>query len=201
MSLNSYALTTVARLKAFLEITGTTYDTLFEIIINAITDEVENNCHRRFIKTAYTKEVIIGNGSNEITVANLPIISTETFKLYEDNDGTWEEISSDEYNFDNESGIITLDYNFWKGRRYAVDYTAGYAFANTGSTLVPLSDVALSDLEYVVWKLCSRSFNNRKSDSSIQSMRLYNYQVTFGKGMAEDDDIKNIINKYIIKSL
>lgn len=201
MALNSYALTTVARLKAFLEITATTYDTIFEIIINAITDEVENNCHRRFIKTIHTKEVVIGDGSNQIVVANLPIISTETFKLYEDNDGTWEEISSNDYHFDNESGIIDLDYSFHKGRRYAVDYTAGYNFANTGATLIPLSDVALSDLEYVVWKLCSRSFNNRKSDSSIQSMRLYNYQVTFGKGMAEDDDINKIINRYIIQSL
>ena len=200
--MNAYALTTVARLKAFIGETSTTYDSVLEVIIDSVTDFIEGECGRRFKKTAYTDTIVNGLGSSELVLPQWPVVSGETFTLSKRDAGTyggdnWTALSSSNYRVDNNAGIVSAVGAFYKGfQNYKVAYTAGYAFENVTGTLVPLSSVGLSDLEMVVWKLCNRAFNERKSSGNISRMKLYNYDVTFSKEAYNDDEIKQVLTKY-----
>ncbi len=198
MSVNTYALTSVARLKDFLGITVSTYDAILEILINSVSDFVENECDRRFKKTAYSGTKLDGAGKNELILPQWPV--TTFTKLYERDtteygDDSWDTVDSGDYRVDLDAGIIRANYNFLNGfQNYKADYTAGYDFdVNAGKYL---TDVGLSDLELIVWKLASRAFSERKGAGNIQSMRLYNYSVSFGKEAYSDDEIKEVLSKY-----
>jgi len=201
--MNTYALTTVARLKSFLEIDVSTYDSILGVIIDAVTDFIESECDRRFKKTAHSGIILDGEGSNELTLPNWPVVEGETFTLYERTsvnygDNTWKTISSDKYRIDYNSGIVIINSKFYKGHQnYKVDFTAGYAFDNvTEDSLVPLSDVGLSDLELLVWKICAKAYNDRKGGGNIKRMKLYNYDVTYSDASEVDDKFDQIIEKY-----
>jgi len=199
--MNSYALTTVARLKAFIGIDVSTYDSVLETIIDSVTDWIENECGRRFKLTAYTGVILDGKGSKEMVLPQWPV-STATLTLYEREGGSYgdtnfDSISSDKYRIDRESGIISLDHKFYEGfQNYKIDYSAGYDFENVTGTLKTLASVGLSDLEMAVWKLASQAYNNRKSSGNISRMKLYNYDVTFAKESDADDQIQKVLSKY-----
>ena len=200
--MNAYVLTTVARLKAFIGMTGTTYDSVFEVIIDSVTDFIENECDRRFKKTAYIGTIVDGRGSSELVLPQFPVVSGETFTLYHRNSGTyggntWTVVSSNDYRKDEEAGIVNANGAFYKGfQNYKVLFTAGYDFENVTDPLKTLASVGLSDLEMIVWKLCNRAFNDRKSSGNISRMKLYNYDVTFSKEAYSDDEIKEVLSKY-----
>ncbi len=201
MSLNSYALTSLDRLKAFLGIISSDYDTVLEYLINSVSDFVENECDRRFKKTAYSDVKLDGQSSKELILPQWPVISGETFTLYERKNSSdygnneWNTIDSDDYRVDNDSGIVKANFTFVRGfQNYKVDYTAGYDFNVSEETY--LSDVGLSDLENIVWKLTGRVYNERKIPSNISRMKLYNYDVAFSKEAFNDDEIKEVLSKY-----
>ena len=200
--MNAYVLTTVARVKSFLGLTGSTYDSVFELLIDVLTDFTEKECDRRFKLTAYTGTVLNGDGTNQSVLPQWPVSSTATFKLYERDsldygDDSWDEVNADDYRIDYDSGIVTANFTFTKGfQNYKVDYSAGYDFENVSGTLKTLSSVGLSDLEFACWKLISRAFAQRKGGGDIASMRLYNYSVTFSKEAYSDDEIKEVLSKY-----
>lgn len=200
--MNAYALTTVARLKAFIGVDVSTYDSVLETIIDAVTDYIENECGRRFKLTAYTKEMLDSQGKKSIVLPQWPVSSTATFTLSERDSGTYgndefSDITSDKYRVDYDSGIINLNYSFYKGfQNYKLLYSAGYDFENVTAPLKTLSSVGLSDLELTVWKLAGRAYNERKSGGNISRMKLYNYDVTFSKEAYSDDEIKEILTKY-----
>jgi len=204
MALKANALTTVARLKNFLGITANTYDTILEIIINAISDTLVNDCNRVFLKTAYTKELLNGSGNNQITIPNFPIDSSATFKLYSRSgsfgEASWNEINGSDYRIDYDNGIITASFDFTLGTgNYAVDFTGGYDFDQSSKTL---ESIGLSDLELAVWKLCGDVFNERKGGGDIQTVRLYNYSVTYMKNSKSDKDavVQSILDNYTVPS-
>lgn len=198
--MNSWALTTVARLKTVLGISVSTYDSLLEMIIDSVTDFVENECDRRFKKTAYTNELMDGDGTKEIVLPQWPVDSSATFKIYkrdtvEYGDSNWDELDSDDYRVDYDSGVVRAGFRFYKGfQNYKFQFTAGYNFSNTG-TLITLASVGLSDLEGAVWDLCATAFNKRKAGGDISRMKLYNYEVVFSE-KANDEEIRKILDKY-----
>lgn len=200
--MNAYALTTVARVKSFMGITNSTYDAVLELLIDVVTDFIENECDRRFKKTVYTNVMLNGEGSNRIILPQWPVVSGETLSLFERVSGSygldaWNAISANDMRIDYDSGIVNTNFNFLKGsQNYKINYTAGYDFANTGSTLVTLASVGLSDLEFITWKLIGRAFNQRKSGGDVSRMKLYNYDVTFSKEAYSDDEIKEVLYKY-----
>jgi len=205
--MNAYALTTVARVKDYLGITSSDHDSLLGVLVDAITDFVENECDRRFKKTEYTDVKLDSEGSTELVLPNWPVDSSATFTLYErestsgygsDDSGDWDDIDSDDYRVDWDAGIIRANFKFNEGfQNYKVDYTAGYDFENEDAdNLVTLASAGLSDLELIVWKLTGREFQKRKGTGDIKRMRLYNYEVTFAKEAYSDDEIKEVINKY-----
>lgn len=204
--MNAYALTTVARFKTYAGISTSDNDTLIEYLIDAVTEYVENECDRRFKKTTYTGQKVDSEGSTKIVLPQWPVVSGETFTLYErestsgygsDDSGDWDDIDSDDYRIDYNAGIITANFKFSEGEQnYKVDYTAGYDFENESGTLKTLASVGLSDLEMAVWKLLSREYQKRKGSGDIQRLQLYNYEVVFAKEAYSDDEIREILDKY-----
>lgn len=199
MALLSYALTTLARVKTFLGISGTSDDDLLTSLINACTDFIENYCDRRFKKTSYTNELYNGTGTNKLLLKNYPVIEGETFKIEKRgssyNEDNWDEVESEYYHIDYDSGIVErVDDIFIKyPKHYRITYTAGYDYDNSSTYL---EDVGAGDLEYACWKLVSKAYNQRKQAGNIQSERLGDYSVTFRSEVMADPEIKSILDKY-----
>lgn len=201
MALKANALTTLARLKSFLGITIATNDSLLEIIINAVSDVLVNDCNRVFLKTVYTKLSLSGRGSNIMPIPNFPIDSTATLKLYrKDGSSDYDEIDASSFRVDHQNGVIEADFNFLEGTdNYAIDFTGGYDFDQTNKTL---ESINLGDLELAVWKMCGDIYNERKGGGDVQSVRLYNYSVTYMKNSKGDKDsvVQSILDNYTVSS-
>ncbi len=76
-SVDAYALTTLAKVKAYLGISVTTYDALLARIINAATDSIETWCDRKFAARVYAMERHDGDRTRTVMVDNWPVISVE----------------------------------------------------------------------------------------------------------------------------
>lgn len=202
MSLNTNALTTVARVKTFLEISVATYDSILESLINMATDFVERECDRTFVSTAYSNELYDGTGTKRLLLKHFPVSSSATFTLEQRDtdlrDAYWSAIDSNLYHVDYETGIVEfIGRSFVEvPDKYRVSYTAGYAFKNDAAPLVTLESLKIGDLEYAVWKLVAKLFQNRKANTGIQSETIGNYSVTLRASMMADPEVQNILNSY-----
>lgn len=201
MALNTQALTTLARQKDFLGISVATNDTLLTILINAVTDFVENYCDKRFRQTAYSNQLYDGNGTNKLLLRQYPVTAGETFTLEErdsaDNVTSFSTVDSDEFFVKESQGIVEFARLLFKklAQHYRITYTAGYNFDNTtpGNTL---ESQGIGDMEYAVWKLVAKAFSQRKSDTNVTSESLGDYSVTLRKTAMADPEIRDILNKY-----
>jgi hypothetical protein len=199
--MNTWALTTVARYKAFAGITAATYDTKIAIIIDVATDFIEKFCDRRFLETTYTNEVYDGHGSRQLLLKNYPINTRNAFQLDERdtpmNVSQWSSVDTDLYHIDYLAGLLELiDMKFSEyPRHYQVTYTAGYEFDNTtpGATLESLG---IGDLEFACWQIVSNIFKNTGSQTGIDSESIGNYSVSYGQYYLLDPEVKMILNKY-----
>jgi len=199
--MNTWALTTVARYKAFAGITGATYDTRIEVIIDVVTDFIEKFCDRRFLETTYTDEEYDGLGSTQLLLRQYPVNTRNAFTLSQRdtpmNEAQWSTVDTNMYHIDYNAGLIELvGYKFSEyPKHYKVTYTAGYAFDNTtpGATLESLG---IGDLEYACWQLISNIFKNAGSQSGIDSESIGNYSVSYGAYYLLDPEVKMIITKY-----
>lgn len=199
MAIKSNALTTRARLKTYLGISVTTYDTVLDYVIDATTDFVLHYCDRVFQQTAYSNQVYDGTGTKYLLLKNYPVVSGETFTLQERdssiNKSSFSTISSDDYFVKNDEGIVShMTSIFTKvDQHYRITYTAGYDYDTSSKTLI---SVNLGDLEYAVWKLCAVMYYQRKSSGDISSERIGDYSVTYMKEVMTDPEVLAILNKY-----
>lgn len=202
MALDTYALTTLNRLKTFLGISGSSNDALLLTLINTVTDFAENYCDRRFKKTAYSNEVYDGNGSNRLLLRQYPVVSGESFTLEQrdsrTNNSSWSSIDSELYFVKNSEGII----EFAPGGKFAevpqhyrVSYTAGFNFDNQGGGNT-MEQVGIADLEFAVWKIIAKSYNQRKDSSNVERESIGDYSVGYLKTAMTDLQVAEILRKY-----
>jgi hypothetical protein len=202
MALNTQALTTVARFKNFASITGVTYDTRIEVLINVITDFVEHYCDRRFLETTYTQQIHDGNGSSKLLLKQYPINTRNAFQLdvrdTDLNENQFSSVDTNTYHIDYDTGLLeAVTFHFAEvPRKYQVTYTAGYAFKNDAAPLITLESLGIGDLEYAVWVLVNNLFKNASSPNNVKAETIGNYSVTFGDFEMLDPEIKMILNKY-----
>ncbi len=203
MALKAYALTTVARFISFAGLTNLSAadNTNIEILINMLTEWIENYCQRRFKKTTYTQELYDGDGSRELYLRQYPVISGETFTLQERstslNSSSWDTIDSENYFVENDTGIVELAGKSSKfvnnPQAYRITYTAGFDFDNSATFL---SDTVAGDVEYAMFKILKSSWDKRKSQAGILKERLGDYSVEFSGSVFESDEIKEVLDKY-----
>jgi hypothetical protein len=72
--MSQFDLTTTEKVKAYLGITNTTYDTILDTIVTQVSCEMEIYCNRQFELDVYIEQGI-GNGEDVIRLPNTPIDS------------------------------------------------------------------------------------------------------------------------------
>jgi len=189
MSVVAYALVTLDNVKTFLGITGSSKDAILEMLINMITDHIEKRTGLRFTDTTYSEEEYDGTGVKTLSINNFPITATQAFKLEQnnawDNSDDWEEVDTDEYWVDNDTGIITKTSVFAKStKNFRITYSAGY-------TTIPY------DLQLLVMNLISEILNKRSSAGVLEE-RLGDRTVKFDVVSIIDSnsEYKNILANY-----
>ena len=195
MSLRTKDITSVATLKTYLDISGTTQDSLLELLIKSVTDLVQSYCNRAFVQIAYTQEEYDGTGTKELLLNNYPIKTSAGFTLERNvatnNSDSWETVDAEDYFVDAERGIVTKLTNFWQAKnKYRVTYTAGYdKTADTTILAWP------ADLELACINLAAILYTRRKA-MGIKNESVGDFSVTFSDALEEDPSIKTTLDKY-----
>lgn len=197
------ALTTLARAKNHLDISGNSKNTVLTAIIIGASAFVESYCRRKFGRTAYTDVLLNGSGSRKLYARQSPIISGQTISLshlssIDDVDG-WSDLNTDDYRIDYEFGYFYLRAGCWiEGlKNYKASYTAGYylpsdAHFQDGTD----DDLDLpADLELAVLDIVASVFSRRKS-AGRTSERVYQVSVTYAKTLSEDPILKETLDRY-----
>lgn len=177
---NATELVSLVNLKAFLNITGATKDTLLQAIKDGVEASVGNYCDRSFLipSTDYT-EYYDGDGTLELILNQRPIISVS--EIYIDpsclfagatlvpnlNSGSPAQLISSTRDL-NAGRVRLFMYAFLRGRRSVkVTYSAGYA-------TVP------ADLQHAVKLICAKEFKVQDLGMSGQvSQQVGDKTVTF----------------------
>jgi len=199
MSLKSYALTTVARVKTYADISTSDDDTLLESIVNAVTEYIESYTGKRFKQTAYSNQEMDSDGSEFLFLEHYPVSTTASFTLQEresgENEDDWSTVDSNDYFIDYDTGVITVaNGKFIKGtKKYRSSYTAGYDFDNATTYL---SDTTAGDIELAAWELSKSTYNSRRGSSNVESESIGSYSVKFAAALYENENIKAILDKY-----
>lgn len=76
MTLASNALTTVADVKTYMGVTGATDNTLIEMLVNNVSDQIERWCDRKLVAVDL-EEFIDARATRTLAVANPPVVSID----------------------------------------------------------------------------------------------------------------------------
>jgi hypothetical protein len=200
MTLNSDALTTVARLTNFLGLdtpaSGSATENRYIAYINSLTKIIQRYTGMTFKKTTYSNEVYTAERGQTLNLKHYPIISSEPFILERRssqlNESDWETIDGEYYTVDYEAGIIQAMAGifFFRGRDlYRVTYTAGYDFNNSTTFL---GDTDAGDVELALFLMAQDLDQNSGSQGNVKSERIGDYQVTYGQANWNQMGINNL---------
>ncbi len=156
--------TTIARVKALLDITSTTYDTVLTTMVEAVSRRIENYIDRPLEQTARTEEYSIKPRQNVLFLRAYPVTAITTIKLALDWDYASETaIDSSDYKVDTDTGQV--HFTFFPILNYRGDtlaaapnamqvvYTGGLA-TNTTNLISDYPDIAYAaDVQVVaMWR-------------------------------------------------
>lgn len=197
-------LTTLARVKEYLDIASVTHDSLLTNLITSVSAQIKKFCNREFVYniTAPITQYFDTDGEEELFLSDFPLLSTSvqhaTLGLITNGirlqyqSGTWDNITwvdyqKSSYIVDYETGKIIFSSKLPKIKRYIkVIFFGGYT--NSISQL-PV------DLIQIATELVTLNFNNRKSQG-ISNMSTEGQSVTFNN-LSIDKELKNRLIKYI----
>lgn len=141
----STRLTTVANVKTYMGITDATDDAIIDVLIDRVSDWIENYCNRVFTSASYN-ELYDGNNRESLVVKNAPVTAFATLEI----DGL--AVATGDY-FWYDYGEVILEKSRFGTKRQSVHcvYTAGYA-------VVP------NEIEDAAIKLVAMSFYGKGKD-------------------------------------
>lgn len=190
--LASHALTTATRVKERLTISVTTWDSLFERMINSATDFIERMAGgRRFKETTYTSEVYPGGDGTQrmIVLNNFPVTALSAAQYRAGVPGTpaWTSYDTSEFELiaDKEPRRVRV-YNVAPSgqNNLRFTYTAGYKidFNNEVSATHTLPfDISELCERLVVWKWKKREAEGKTSEVGAEA------QTSWMAGLSDDD--------------
>ena len=183
MALSPQALTTIANVKTYLDISDTSQDTKIEQLINSVSDDIACRCNRVFLSAERT-EKLAGNGRQTLLLTYYPITDVKSvaandmalteatdFDVFADEGslfkikGVWPKLES--YQMLRPPYIPELpfvDENSLK-RNIEVVYTAGYILpyqATGGET--PVVPTLPYDIEMACIKMVAADINRKGSE-------------------------------------
>jgi len=173
-------------LKQHIDLNTNEYDDILDIYIEAISDFIKEYLGK-CIEVDEIEEILNGDDLGySFQLANYPIIIDDdnTF-LFQYRTGTnsepvWNDFDFDNYQVDQESGIVEIDQMFGGRRNIKVSYTAGYESIPT-----PIKLAAI--------KLIAKVFNSRRSDG-FKDESLGDASISWDKFLS--DDIVALLSKY-----
>lgn len=185
------AIITLAELKTYLGITGTTEDSKLTTIVAATNTFVETYCNRAFEEAEYTEELYDGPGSSVLCLKNWPVSEVAEVIVEDTEVEERTEIDGEGYYLDAEAGILHNNDLWNRGRGIiTVTYTAGY-------------ETIPDDLKFAVLELASY-FRNMSGKSGIRSESLGSYSYSLMNDLSSMGGeltipsvvIKNILDRY-----
>lgn len=190
--LSPHALTTATRVKERLTISVTTWDNLFERMINSATDFIERMAGgRRFLETVYTSEVYSGGDGLQrmITLNNFPVTALSAAQYRAGVPGTpdWTSFQTMEFELiaDREPRRVRV-YNVAPAGQNNIrfTYTAGYKinFADelAATHTLPFDITDLCE-RLVIWKWKKREAEGKTSEVGAEA------QTSWMAGLSDDD--------------
>lgn len=203
MSLNSNALTTVARQKAFLSENTTAYDSLIESLINSASSVIETYLDRKLARAARTNEEYSGSGGPTLHLSAYPVDSSQTFSLgvrdsYA-NESSWSTIDSEDYFVDYTAGMVKKVSGVFAKEpyHYRVTYTAGYYLPQDNDFGTTESKDLPTDIELACWLLVSKIHNQmRRQGSGVSSVSLEGASVQLQQNLLLDSQIKSLLDEH-----
>src|SRR6266566_2963370 len=158
-------LTQLSTLKARLEITVTTYDTILTNAISAVSARFEKECNRTFGRAEVTQEFAADR--TEIILAAYPYQAITVFSLKSSEAEGWLDQPEPEYLVRN-SCVISLSEPLGSQRQQArIVYTGGYVLP--GDTVLPGLTPLPGDLEQAAVEQCAAWFLNRDKVGLVRS--------------------------------
>lgn len=213
------ALTTLARAKSHLDITGSSKDIVLTLIILAASKYIENGyCRRKFKHQTFTQEVYDGRGSARLWLKNKPLVPGSSvvlqYRTSTQNEDSWTTIDASAYFINYAGGYLEfqrgyVDPNlgmttkFFEGvQNYRVTYTSGY-YLPSESQYQDGTDDDLDlpyELELVVLDIVSEMYADRQH-SGVASEQVGDVKITYEQSAseaAEEPRNKNILDRYRI---
>ncbi len=174
-------LVTRATVKAFLEITATTFDDLIDSLITQYSKRIETYCNRLFEKTARTWK--FNAGRKDYFLPAYPIDSTAALSITVD--AIAQTIDDDYFVYYDEGWIeFYSEPSYFEPQQVSITWTGGYT-----------ADTVPADLQYVCMKQIAFVFRRRK-DVGISSVSLPDGSISVN---APDDllpEVKQILKSY-----
>ena len=183
MSLVAHALTSRARLKEYLgiDVGDTSKDAILDSLINRATDWFESVTGRRYKKATYDE--LYDGGSDKLFLKNYPVrvltsikfrentIAAPTYKDFNANDFViYKEAGYIQFLFRNTrtiSGVLVSGATTKDVQSLRANYEAGFLI-DFGFPTDPLKHNLPFDIEDIVIRMTSKSFNRRKADGVSQ---------------------------------
>ncbi len=193
MSTVNYALTTTAKVKTFLGITVSTYDTLIDSLVNQATDFIESFCgRRRFLSSTYSNEIYDSRNGRCVFLNNYPVSSLTAVEY---RGGTvsnpvWNTYSADGYLLYGKEGFVKFYAvlpEVSQGLRFS--YVAGYLIDFANETDYTKHTLPF-DLTQLCTELCARSYNLAKAHG-IEMMSTEGQMVKFSADSRAFDAFQN----------
>ncbi len=197
VTLVSYALTTLAKVKLSLGIDSatTTYDDVLNTLINGVTDFIENYCgSRRFLSTTYTNEIHDSVRGRSQFFTNFPVttLTTVEYRSGTPSNPTWNTFNADGYLLYGKEGYVkfyaTLP-EVMQGLRYT--YIAGYLIDFAHETDITKHTLPF-DLTMVATDLVCKAYNLKQAQG-LESMSTEGQTVVFGNLAKKLDDNHELI--------
>lgn len=195
MSTLAYALTTKEKVKAYLEITDASKDTIIETLIDQVTDFIEGYCGgRRFLKSTYTQLFDTKQGMSKLFLNNFPIATITSVKYRTGTVSTpiWNTYDANGYYIYEAEGYIQFTASLPAvPKGIQVIYEAGYLIdwsADRSST-----HTLPRDLTGLATEMVAGAITKQKSQG-VSMMSTEGQSVTFSKNMT--DDQKTILGRY-----
>lgn len=117
------SLTTRDRVKAYLNLSDTTWDTVIDDEIDAVSQAIEKHCNRTFGLATLTAEKIDGDGTEELQL-RFPVVSITSIS----NDGTSVVVTTN-YELYSSTGLVVLtDGTVWTSGRKKITITYRYGY-------------------------------------------------------------------------
>ncbi len=195
----AYALTTEARVKDRMTISGAGFDLEIQRMINGVTEFIERTCNRRFKETVYANEIysVISPRQEFLVLKQAPVSSLTSlqYRAGTPSNPNWTNFIADQYELyeDGESGIVKVYGGMPKGvNSIRASYTAGYKidFPNAGDSTHTLP----YELTELAERMVVKAFKKREAAGKSQE-GFEGSSVTWQKEM--DDDEKEILMRHV----